>query len=47
MDLWGIMNESKKAPPSNIGSKVKEQYQMRVKKSMVNIVLNLADNQFA
>ena len=47
VDLWDILDGSKKAPPSNADSKVLKKYQRRVKNSMSIIGVNLADNQFA
>ena len=47
MDLWDIVDGSKKDPPSNANPKVLKKYQRRVKKAMSIIVLNLADDQLA
>lgn len=47
VDLWDILNRSEKAPPSNVDSKVLKEYQVRVKKVMSIIGLNLTDNQLA
>jgi hypothetical protein len=47
VDLWDIVDGSKKAPPSNLDPKVLREYQKRVKKAMSIIVLNLGDNQLA
>ena len=47
VDLWDIVDRSKKAPPTNANSKVLKKYQRRLKKAMSIIGLNLTDNQLA
>ena len=45
MNLWDIVNESKKALPSNANRKVLKEFLMHIKKVVSIISLNLADNQ--
>jgi hypothetical protein len=47
VDLWDIVDKSKKVPPSKADPKVLKEYQRRVKKTMSINVFNLADNQLA
>ena len=45
MGLWGIVDGSKEAPPSNADSKVLKEYQRPIKKAMFITGLNLMNNQ--
>ena len=47
MNLWNIVDGSKKPPPSNVDSKVLNEYQRHVKKVMSIIGPDLANNQLA
>ena len=47
MDLWNIMDGSKEPPPFNANSKMLKEYQIRIKKAIFIIGLNLEDNQLA
>jgi hypothetical protein len=47
MDLWSIMDKSKKTASSNIDLKVKKDYKRHAKKVMSIVTLNLADEQLA
>lgn len=44
IDLWSIVDKPKEPLHSNVGSKVKREYERRVKKTMSTIILNLKDN---
>ena len=46
IDLWGIVDKSEEAPPSNIDRKSKKEYQRHVKYIFI-IIVNLVDNQLA
>ena len=45
VDIWGIVDKSEKAPPSNVDPKVLKKYPRCMKKAISIIGLNLADNQ--
>lgn len=44
MDLWGIIDRSKKVSPSNAYPELLKEYQRRIEKAISIIGLNLADN---
>ena len=45
MDIWDIVDGSKKTPPSNADPRVLKEYQRRTKNTMSIIGLNMTDNQ--
>ena len=45
VNFWGIVDIFEATPPCNVDTKVKKEYQSRVKKAMSIIALNLASNQ--
>ena len=44
MDIWNIMDGSKKDPPSNVDTKVLKEFQKHIKIAMSITGLNLVDN---